>query len=271
MQEAWQALISNIKPTKPASNWKASCRTMSTPLLHSVLPRPTDGGRNRRGQPEWGANCKGREGQGHDSVRRTSVKKHIYLNFGMVAIYIRGWLRFYFSALRAFYGICYHSTVDGMVFHLNGEFQYNSRCNLREMLLFGMTKRGNRQFLLTTEEYCSHLMRSNVESVTFEWHCGEVIWYYCIADFVVCIYAILLRWRLCGMYFIRTYCIGDFVVSDKFGNRCIGDSVAIGSCMSCVLNSLWVYHSPQWWGLRPLRVLLWWIHESQLNHLRGEW
>ena len=47
------------------------------------------------------------------------------------------------------------------------------------------------------------------------------------------------------MYFIRTYCIGDFVVSDIFGNRCIADSEEIGSCMSCVLNSLWVYHSPQ--------------------------
>ena len=58
------------------------------------------------------------------------------------------WLRFYLSARRAFYGICYHSTVDDMVCHLNGEFQYNSRCNLREMLLFGMTKRGNRQFLV---------------------------------------------------------------------------------------------------------------------------
>ena len=57
-------------------------------------------------------------------------------------------------------------------------------------------------------------------------------------------YMILLHWRLCGMYFIRTYCIDDFVVSDMFENRYIGDSVAIGSCMSCVLNSLWVYHSP---------------------------
>ena len=40
------------------------------------------------------------------------------------------------------------SFCGGLVFHLNGDFQYNSRCNLREMLLFGMTKRGNRQFLV---------------------------------------------------------------------------------------------------------------------------
>ena len=69
----------------------------------------------------------------------------------MVAIYICGWLRFYFSALRAFYGIYDHSVVDDLVSHLNGDFQYNSRCNLREMLLFGMTKRGNRQFLVDNE------------------------------------------------------------------------------------------------------------------------
>ena len=41
--------------------------------------------------------------------------------------------------------------VDVLVFHLNGDFQYNSRCNLREMLLFGMTKRENRQFLVDNE------------------------------------------------------------------------------------------------------------------------
>ena len=56
-----------------------------------------------------------------------------------------------FSALRAFYGIYDHFVVDDLVFHLNGDFQYNSRCNLREMLLFGMTKRGNRQFLVDNE------------------------------------------------------------------------------------------------------------------------
>ena len=27
--------------------------------------------------------------------------------------------------------------------------------------------------------------------------------------------------------FIRTYCIGDFVVRYIFGNRCIGDSVVV--------------------------------------------
>ena len=49
---------------------------------------------------------------------------------------------------------------------------------------------------------------------------------------------ILLHWRLCGVYFIRTYCIGDVVVRYIFGNRCMGDSVAIGSCMSCVFKLL---------------------------------
>ena len=40
------------------------------------------------------------------------------------------------------------------------------------------------------------------------------------------------------MYFIWARCIGDFVVRYIFDNRCIGDSVAVGSCMTCVFKLL---------------------------------
>ena len=50
---------------------------------------------------------------------KSKVVKMNISELWMVAIYIRGWLRFYFSALRAFYGIYDHFVVDDLVFHLN--------------------------------------------------------------------------------------------------------------------------------------------------------
>ena len=38
--------------------------------------------------------------------------------------------------------------MDEVVFHLNGDFRYSSSCNLSRLLLFGMTKRENGQFLV---------------------------------------------------------------------------------------------------------------------------
>ena len=144
----------------------------------------------------------------------------------MVAIYICGWLRFCFSALRAFYGFWDYSAVDEVVFRLNGDFRSNSSYNLCRLLLFGMTKRGNGQFYVDNGWVL-------LPFDGIKWG-KRRLWVTLWRG-----YPILLHWWLCGMYFfLRTYCIGDFVVRDTFADRCIGDPVVIGSCMFCVFKLL---------------------------------